>query len=63
VRHPTLILHGDDDPLVPIANARRMAATIPGASLCVVSGGGHLFLMDEPESIIDDLIGFLAPDS
>jgi pimeloyl-ACP methyl ester carboxylesterase len=60
LKHETLILHGDDDPLVPIANARRMAAMIPRASLTVVRGGGHLFLLDEPESVVGDLARFLA---
>jgi poly(3-hydroxyalkanoate) depolymerase len=58
--HETLIVHGDDDPLVPIANARRMAAMMPRASLTVVRGGGHLFLLDEPESVVGELGRFLA---
>jgi poly(3-hydroxyalkanoate) depolymerase len=60
VRHPTLILHGDNDPLVPLTNARRMAALMPQATLRVVPRGGHLFLVDEPESVAGELIGFLA---
>ena len=60
VHHPTLILHGDDDPLVPLANARRMAAMMPQATLRVVPGAGHLFLLDEPESVVGELGRFLA---
>jgi poly(3-hydroxyoctanoate) depolymerase len=60
VPHRTLILHGDDDPLVPLANARRMAAAIPRASLHVVPGAGHLFLLDEPESAAGELSRFLT---
>jgi poly(3-hydroxyoctanoate) depolymerase len=58
--HPTLILHGDQDPLVPLRNARRMAALIPRARLGVVRGGGHLFLVDQPESVVPQLIRFLG---
>jgi pimeloyl-ACP methyl ester carboxylesterase len=60
VRHPTLILHGDDDPLVPLLNARLMAWAMPDARLHVVRGGGHLFLFDDPGSVASRLAGFLA---
>jgi pimeloyl-ACP methyl ester carboxylesterase len=60
LRVPTLILHGDDDPLVPVANARWMATVMPGARLRVVHGAGHLFLIDEPESVAGDLVRFLS---
>ena len=39
VRHPTLIVHGDGDPLVPLANAWLMAWAMPTAELHVVRGG------------------------
>jgi pimeloyl-ACP methyl ester carboxylesterase len=40
---PTLVLHGADDPLVPLAAGRDTAANIPGAKLEVVEGMGHDF--------------------
>jgi pimeloyl-ACP methyl ester carboxylesterase len=40
---PTLVLHGADDPLVPLAAGRDTAASIPGARLEVVEGMGHDF--------------------
>lgn len=59
VRHRTLIVHGDDDPLVPVINARTMASLMDHATLRVIRGGGHLFLFDEPESVVDGLLQFL----
>jgi poly(3-hydroxyoctanoate) depolymerase len=59
VQQPTLIIAGDDDPIIPLANPRLMARLMPAAQLRVVEGGGHLFLLDEPESVIDDVHGFL----
>ena len=44
--HPTLVLAGAEDPLVPLRNARMLAGRIPRATLHVVQGGGHLFLLD-----------------
>jgi proline iminopeptidase len=40
---PTLVLHGADDPLVPVAAGRDTAAHIPGAKLEIVDGMGHDF--------------------
>ena len=38
---PTLVIHGDADPLVPVAGGRDTAAAISGAELLVVEGMGH----------------------
>ncbi|WP_344419990.1 alpha/beta fold hydrolase, partial [Pseudonocardia ailaonensis] len=45
---PTLVLVGDDDPYVPVAQARLMRACIPGARLRVVAGAGHLPSVEKP---------------
>jgi pimeloyl-ACP methyl ester carboxylesterase len=41
VRVPTLVVHGVDDPLVPIENGRRVAGAVPGARLVELEGMGH----------------------
>ncbi len=38
---PTLVIHGGDDPLVPIAGGHDTAEAIPGAEMLVVEGMGH----------------------
>jgi poly(3-hydroxyoctanoate) depolymerase len=43
---PTLVMTGDDDPIIPTVNGRILARLIPGARLHVVRGGGHLFLLE-----------------
>jgi pimeloyl-ACP methyl ester carboxylesterase len=40
---PTLVIHGTDDPLLPIANGQAVAALIPGAWFEAVPGMGHGF--------------------
>lgn len=50
LRNRTLVMNGDDDPIVPLANGRLLAWRIPRAHLHIVHGGGHLFLLEEPES-------------
>jgi poly(3-hydroxyoctanoate) depolymerase len=51
IPHPTLVLAGDDDPIVPLVNDRILADRIPHARLHAVKGGGHLFLLDDSEQI------------
>jgi pimeloyl-ACP methyl ester carboxylesterase len=41
IRAPTMVLHGEADPLVPLAGGRDTAASIPGAELRIVPGMGH----------------------
>jgi poly(3-hydroxyalkanoate) depolymerase len=60
IPHETLIVCGDDDPLVPIANARMLAQRIPRASLEVVERAGHLLLWDEPERIAPQIGHFVG---
>lgn len=59
LRQPTLVLAGSDDPLVPLANARLLAALIPRARLKVIDDG-HLFLMSSPERVAPEIRRFLG---
>ena len=62
VPHPSLIVAGEEDPSVPLGNARMLAARLPNARLHVVEGGGHLFLLDEPENVVGPISAFLDED-
>jgi pimeloyl-ACP methyl ester carboxylesterase len=53
---PTLVLHGADDPLVPVAAGIDTAAHIPGSRLEVVPGMGH----DFPPGLMAQLAGRIA---
>jgi pimeloyl-ACP methyl ester carboxylesterase len=61
IRQPTLILAGDDDPLIPLANARLLRLLIPGARLHVYPGG-HLSLVTEAASLAPVVDAFLAAE-
>lgn len=39
---PTTLVHGEEDAVVPLAQARLLAAALPHATLVAVPGGGHL---------------------
>jgi pimeloyl-ACP methyl ester carboxylesterase len=50
VRAKTLVLHGEHDVMVPVANARLLADGIPGAELHIVSDAGHAVPLEHPEA-------------
>ncbi|MDZ4271788.1 MAG: alpha/beta fold hydrolase [Erythrobacter sp.] len=56
VRVPTLVLHGEDDPLVKLAAGEDTARHIPGARLVTIPGWGH----DIPMPLIDRIAGEIA---
>ena len=59
LRQPTLILSGDDDPIIPLANARLLHLLIPNSRLHVYHGG-HLGLVTEATELAPLVNDFLA---
>ena len=55
LRQPTLVLAGDDDPIIPLVNARVLAGLIPHARLHVYHGG-HVELALQP-ALLAPMIG------
>jgi pimeloyl-ACP methyl ester carboxylesterase len=45
---PTLVIAGSDDQLIPLAEARAMAAAIPRAHFAVIPSAGHLAPLEQP---------------
>ena len=58
LHHPTLLLAGDDDPLIPLINGHIMHRLIPGSELAVYPGG-HLDLVAEPHRLAPVIERFL----
>ena len=48
---PTLVMHGEADALLPVANARDLADGIPHSTLQIVPGAGHAFELEMPAEI------------
>ena len=59
IRQRTLVLTGDDDPIIPVANGRILAAGIPHATLHVYHGG-HVELVTRPSMLTPLITTFLA---
>ncbi|MFM5916091.1 MAG: alpha/beta fold hydrolase [Novosphingobium sp.] len=63
LKKPTLIMMGEDDQIVPLANGRFLEMLIPDSRLEIFEQGGHLFMLTHREQTISSLRGFLdAPD-
>jgi proline iminopeptidase len=59
VKAPTLVVHGERDP-IPMAAAREWAAAIPNARLLVIPGSGHFPYIEQPQSFFRAAEQFLA---
>ena len=57
---PTLVIHGENDRLVPPENARMIAARIPGAKLTILPQASHIFTTDQPDAAHGAILEFLA---
>lgn len=60
IRVPTLVFAGDRDVFTPVRVAEVMAKRIPGAELCVVRGGSHAAMIEQPELFALRLERFLT---
>jgi poly(3-hydroxyalkanoate) depolymerase len=58
IRQPTLVVAGDDDPIIPAVNARVMARLIPDARLHLYTGG-HIALLTEAHELAPVIEDFL----
>jgi pimeloyl-ACP methyl ester carboxylesterase len=56
VTAPTVVLHGADDPLVPVAGGRDTAETIAGAELRIIPGMGH----DLPPALYETFVAAIG---
>jgi pimeloyl-ACP methyl ester carboxylesterase len=57
IKTPTLVIHGDADPLVPLACGEDTARRIPGAKLLTIAGMGH----DLPPEPVRQILAALIP--
>ena len=55
VSTPTLVIHGDADPLVNVSGGRATAAAIPGAELRIYPGMGHDLPRELWDSFVDEI--------
>lgn len=59
IKQPTLVLAGNDDPIIPLVNMKTLAAFIPNSELHVINDG-HLFLITQAKTIAPLVMSFLT---
>jgi 3-oxoadipate enol-lactonase len=59
IQHSTLVIHGESDRLIPVANAQVLASRIPNSKLVILPAASHIFPTDQPERTRDALCQFL----
>src|SRR5207248_8334642 len=59
IRVPTLVLHGTDDRLIPVANAKLLVGRIPHAELVMLAGAGHVYHWEQPEAAAHAVLAFV----
>jgi pimeloyl-ACP methyl ester carboxylesterase len=60
IQAPTLVMHGEHDPMSPLANAEILAERIPDAELAIVRGAGHAFALERPEESLATVTRWLG---
>ena len=61
LRCPTLVLHGDEDRLIPPANSDVLARQIPGATLVKLARASHWLHTDQLDKTVAAVQAFIAP--
>jgi 3-oxoadipate enol-lactonase len=59
IKVPTLVVHGDQDHVLPLANGERVAERIEGSKLVVIPNAGHMIMSDQPEITRKVILDFL----
>lgn len=59
IQAPTLVLHGEEDHLVPPRNGKVVASRIRGARFHLLPNAGHILITDQPEASTKLLLEFL----
>jgi pimeloyl-ACP methyl ester carboxylesterase len=56
---PALVVHGDEDLIVPVENGRALAHRLPDARYIELAGRGHNAMLEDPETFNSAVLGFL----
>ncbi|MVU83604.1 alpha/beta fold hydrolase [Nocardia sp. ET3-3] len=57
---PVLVMHGTDDPVVPIANGRYIAENVPNARTSYWEGSLHGLFIEDPSRFVEEITNFVG---
>ncbi|MBC7658667.1 MAG: alpha/beta hydrolase [Chitinophagaceae bacterium] len=58
IKCPTLIIHGNEDGVIPVGAAHKLHTAIPNAELKIMEGVGHLLLAEDSKALAKSIIDF-----
>jgi pimeloyl-ACP methyl ester carboxylesterase len=56
---PTLVMHGTEDAVIDVENARILAERIPNSELVLLEGAGHLYHSEQPDRVDGVVLDFV----
>jgi pimeloyl-[acyl-carrier protein] methyl ester esterase len=59
---PTLLLHGEHDPLMPLGAAQWLQQALPNAQLQVINGAAHAAFLSDPDDFVARIVAFCNAD-
>jgi pimeloyl-ACP methyl ester carboxylesterase len=63
IRHPTLVVNGVHDEMIPVSNSHRLSENLANAVMLTYPDAGHGSLVQYPESFTKHAVAFLSSDS
>ena len=57
---PTLIIHGEEDNIIPVNSSKNLASNIPNTKLIIYPEIGHLPMYEAPKRVAGDIKTFLS---
>ena len=59
---PTLVVWGEDDPVLPPSDARKFERDLPHCErVAMIAGGGHCPQLLQADALVEELASFLSP--
>jgi pimeloyl-ACP methyl ester carboxylesterase len=62
IRQPALLIWGENDRTIPLAQGEAMAGQLPDSRLVVIEKCGHLTFLEKPQQTLDAILAFLAEE-
>jgi 3-oxoadipate enol-lactonase len=63
ISSPTLVIHGEEDSVIPCNEGSILASGIPGARFLKMPATGHLILAERPKELLEAILGFIGPQN
>ncbi|MDN4526787.1 alpha/beta fold hydrolase [Fictibacillus fluitans] len=60
IQHPILLIHGDDDRVIPLSTGKRLNSDLKNSRLIVYKDTGHLIMEEKPKELARDIKNFIA---